>query len=119
MAETPKNLGSKGRALWKKLTDLVDFEPHELSLLEDVCRQEDLIERLDKELRSSDLMIVGSQGQAVINPIVQEIRQHRTVKAGLMAKIAIPDSDEAAAVKSSDRSSKARAAAEARWKRGA
>lgn len=110
----PQYLGTQGKRLWDDLTSDIDFRPDELSILGDACRETDLIERLEKELRKADLVVKGSQGQPVANPLVQEIRQHRATKATLLRKLDIPEDDAGDAA--GNRSAHGRALANARWK---
>jgi hypothetical protein len=56
----------------------------------------------------------GSQGQDVINPLISELRQHRSTLAALLRQLKLPD-DSASAAEA--RSTSARAAANARWSR--
>src|SRR5690606_12587211 len=73
----PTKLGAKARRLWNETTEQWELRPDELRVLEDACRQVDLIERIEKALADQDLIVRGSQGQPVANPLVQEVRQHR------------------------------------------
>src|SRR5690606_5966339 len=113
---TPQRLGRKARRLWRDVTSVYDLRPDELRVLEDACREVDLIERLEEELRDAQLVVRGSMGQPVANPLVQEIRQHRAVLRGLLGSLKLPDEDDRQALA---RSTSARAAAQARWRRGA
>lgn len=112
----PARLGSKARTLWTSITGAYDLRPDELRVLEDACRQVDLVERLEKELAGADLTVRGSQGQPVANPLVQEIRQHRLAVKSLLGTLKLPDEDGRA---QAARSTSAREAANARWRRGA
>lgn len=111
----PAGLGLHAEALWKRITKLYELRPDELRILEDACREADLIDRLEKELTDADLVVHGSQGQPVANPLVSEIRQHRTALRSMLAGLKLPDEDGRAQL---DRSTKARAAANERWRRG-
>lgn len=113
-APAPDGLGSAGEQMWADITSRYGLRVDELRVLEDICREVDLIARLDSELAASKVMVVGSQGQEVINPLVSEVRQHRGVVARLLAQLKLPDLEEAAA---EARSTSARAAANARWSR--
>ena len=116
--KTPANLGAKARALWTKLTTDYEFRADELRVLEDACREVDLIERMESELRGSAMVVKGSMGQPVAAPLVTEVRQHRATLARLLAGLKIPDESSTP----EERSTAARNAANARWgtgKRGA
>ena len=45
----------------------------------------DLQERLEEALKDADLLVRGSMGQEVANPLIGEVRQHRTTINTLMA----------------------------------
>jgi hypothetical protein len=117
----PTGLGPKSRKLWRAITGDYDLRVDELRVLEDACREIDLIDRLETELRDSPLMVKGSMGQKVASPLVQELRQHRAVLARLLAQLKLPDdtSEQAGQTPESSRSTAARTAATARWSRGA
>lgn len=116
-ARMPANLQAKGKALWTSVTTDYILRADEVRILEDACREADLIERMERELRGEDLIVRGSMGQPVANPLAQEIRQHRGQFARLMKQLDLPDGD--VKLGSSSRSTSARAAAQARWRRGA
>ena len=119
MAESPKikrptGLKAKGRKLWDTILDVYELGPHELSILEDACRETDLVDRLERELKDAPMVVPGSMGQDVVHPLVQEVRQHRATKAQLITKLALPDEDGAGS-----RSAAGRDLAAARWRRSA
>lgn len=114
---TPAGLSKRAQTFWGRMVDRYEFRLDELRLLEDACREQDLVDRLEREIKSGPLMVSGSMGQEVANPLIGEVRQHRTVLARLFAQLKLPDDDEevgAGAPESA--SSKARRAAEARWR---
>lgn len=116
----PDGLGSQALKLWEEMTGLYEFRVDELRILEDACREVDLIERLEVELDGAPLMVKGSMKQDVANPHLAEVRQHRATLARLFKQLDLPD--EPGGVERpgvGDRSSAARKAAEARWRRGA
>lgn len=115
----PANFGASGRSLWKSISTGYALRPDEYRVLEDACREMDLVDRMQVELDKpeTDLIVVGSQGQPVSSPLVQEIRQHRAVIARLLGTLKLPEEGEGSS--SGERSSQARDAANARWKRGA
>lgn len=114
--DPPEGLGSKALVVWNEVTGNYDLRIDELRVLEDACREIDLIERLESELRGAELIVVGSMGQPVANPLVQELRQHRGVLARLLGWLKLPDEEEPA---KGNASASARQAAMARWGRGA
>lgn len=110
----PQGLGDAGQSLWADITSAYDLRPDELRILESACFEMDLIARMQVESVTGDLIVRGSQGQPVANPLVQELRQHRSTLRGLLGQLKLPDEDGRAA---SARSEQARNAVNARWKR--
>ena len=112
----PMKLASAGASLWGDVVGTYELRADELRILEDACRERDLIARLEDSLDGADLVVRGSMGQSVINPLVSELRQHRATFASLMRQLKLPDdgegSDQGGAL-----SAKNRAAAQARWAR--
>lgn len=106
----PSGLGAKGARLWSDVTSGYKLRHDELDVLEDVCREADLIDKIERELEVSDLMVVGSQGQMVMNPLVSEARQHRATKMSLWKRLALPDP-----MVSEAPANQQRAAAQSRW----
>ena len=114
----PANLGEQGAALWEAIVPTYDLRPDERRILIDACREADIIERLEDELATSELMVKGSMGQLVASPLVSEVRQHRATLKTLLAALKIPDSPAGEARKKTVVSEKARAAVRARWGSG-
>lgn len=112
----PEYLGTKATVLWRDITKKFTLRSDELRILEDACREIDLVERLEDELRDSPLQVRGSQGQMVSSPLVSELRQHRVVVKALLGSLKLPDES---GEQSGDASSPARRAASARWSNGA
>lgn len=111
----PKGLGAAGKKLWRDLTADTEFEPHGLRLLTDACRVADLIAKLDQAAEDSPLVVKGSTGQPVINPVIAEARVQRGLLAKLLKDLNIPATEEAEQEAAQSRSEKARKAAKARW----
>ena len=112
---TPAKLGKAGAKVWRQVTEQYDLRSDELRVLEDACREMDLIDRLERELEDADTIVHGSQGQPVINPLISEQRQHRATLAALLRQLKLPD--ENGMSEEETRSTQARAAANARWSR--
>lgn len=112
----PETLQQGGRALWVAVTEKYELRRDELRVLEDACHEADLVDTMAAALAGGDLMITGSQGQQVVNPLVSELRQHRNTLAGLMRQLKLPEDGDAER-EAGERSTKARAAANARWSR--
>lgn len=111
----PRNLGEHGEALWDAIVPTYELRPDELRVLADCCREADIIERIEEELATADLMVKGSMGQQVVSGLVSEVRQHRATLAGLLSKLKIPDTPASSARKKAVVSEQARSAVRARW----
>lgn len=110
----PRGLNTAGKALWKGVVDTHELRADEYRMLEDACREADLVDVMEAARNEPgfSLMVRGSQGQMVINPIINEIRQHRTTLASLLGKLKLTESEGETA---SEVSTKARMAANKRW----
>lgn len=106
----PAGLDVKGKKTWKAITSSYELRADELDTLEDICREVDLIARLEDGLDGADLLTKGSQGQEVLNPLIAEVRQHRATKKALWASLKLPD-DAAGAPAANQQ----REAAQSRW----
>ncbi len=113
----PAKLGAAGRRLWREISGRYELRPDETRLLADACREADIIDRLEEELAGAPLIVKGSMGQLVASPLVSEVRQHRTVLAGLLKSLKLPDAPDEAERRRAAVSDQARAAARARWGR--
>ena len=114
LPEPPVDLGVRGAELWRGVLADHELRVDELRVLEDACREVDLIERLEEGMRGAALVVTGSQGQPVANPIVQELRQHRALVARLLGLLKLPD-EEREGRDAQWRTQRARKAALARW----
>ena len=111
MIAFPADLAGPGRQLWEQIAGTYELRPDEARVLEDACREADLIEDLQGERAGAQMVVKGSMGQPVINPLISELRQHRACLAGLLRQLKLPDEDAPAAS-----ANPARKAAHARWK---
>lgn len=112
--KTPAGLHAEGKQLWTGVTDENELRPDELRVLEDACREADIIALMENERgkASFKLIVKGSMGQDVINPLISELRQHRATLAGLLRQLKLSDGESGEAI-----SNNARRAAQARWAR--
>jgi hypothetical protein len=116
----PANLGKSGAKLWRAIAGKYELRADEQTILGDAVRERDLIDRLEDELRTAPLLVPGSRpGMLVGNPLVSELRMHRSTLAGLLKALAIPDDDATGARMSAARSQQTTRAARARWDRQA
>jgi hypothetical protein len=114
--KAPSTLQAGGRALWRQIAGgPYELRPDELRTLADACHEADLVDALQADVHAMaaarDFRTTGSQGQQVIAPEVQELRQHRALLSSLLAKLKLPDDGAVA----DGASGAGRALAGARW----
>lgn len=115
--EAPQGLGERGARMWVDVSEAFELRVDELRVLEDACREIDLIDRMHCEQQDMPLTAKGSMGQVVAAPLLQELRAHRALLARLLGALRLPDDEEAQQYEGRERSAKARTAALARWGR--
>lgn len=109
----PDDLAAAGSKMWASIAGKYELRPDEVRILEDACREADLVDDLAGEAKFADRIVKGSQGQPVINPLISELRQHRSTLASLLRQLHLPDEGGAS---SADKSSAAgRALVSNRW----
>lgn len=104
----PSSLDDSGKALWSDVTGKYELRADELVILEAACRASDRVVAMEAE-RAGQVMTVGSMGQAVVHPLIAEVRAHEAQIAGLLAKLKLPDDG------GGEQVSQQRAAAQSRW----
>ncbi len=94
----PRGFGAAGARFWKETVGTFDFseESGKLLMLEHACRVTDVIAQLEKAAASAPLTVLGSARQTTINPLISEIRFQRGLLAQLVAKLGLPETEEAA-----------------------
>jgi hypothetical protein len=91
---TPKSLAKQGAALWVQITTVIEFDdPREIHALRQACLLEDDVARLRDELERSALIVQGSTGQPVENPLLGAIRNATALQARLLGSIAVESSE--------------------------
>jgi len=75
MAENPFS-GSAGE-LWSEVSADYELDPAERSVLLQACRCLVELDRIEEALQSAPLMVAGSTGQPVPNPLLASARGHR------------------------------------------
>jgi hypothetical protein len=108
--DVPTGLGLAGEDLWNRLHDQVEFEAHELKLVEEACRVADVIAQLEAASEGQSLVVKGSTGQPVISPLISEARFQRGLLANLLTKLKVPLSEDREAELAEGRSQRARKA---------
>jgi len=115
--KTPTGLTAAGKNLWVDVSGKYQLRADELRVLEDAAREADLVALMERERVKAGfkLIVRGSQGQDVINPLISELRQHRATLASLLRQLKLPDENPEAAAAA--RSAEMRGVANARWSR--
>lgn len=115
----PRSLGADGRKLWRAVTTMavegrrIEFRTDELTVLAQAAATADAIAALEAELVGARVVVAGSKGQTIVNPVVIELRLQRAALATLLGRLAIPDASSSWEGLTS--SQRARRAAHARW----
>jgi phage terminase small subunit len=108
--QPPSHLGKCGKANWRKVTAENSFSAAEFLTLELLCAQLDTLDKLDTEMSTMGVVVAGSEGQPVVNPVLRERRETIKQIDQLMVALALPVDGEAFGTR---RSGAARAAAKA------
>jgi len=114
----PKVLGKRGRALWRELHELLEFDTHETALVLEACRSVDTIDNLQAVIDADGYTTVGSMGQTVVHPAIAELRQQQQGLVRLLSSLNISaalEGETGAVGMARAISSQATAAANARW----
>lgn len=115
----PPSLAETGRALWIEVMKSYDLRADELRTLEDACAASDMLHELMQAW--SDLgrpyITKGSMGQEVEHPLIGSIDKQRKARQAFLRQLRLPDDAEKIEQSAGERSSAARAAANARWSR--
>lgn len=112
-SDSPAGLGAEGLRMWREVVGKYELRVDERVTLEAACRASDRLVLMRNQLGQMDLMLTGSTGQQVVNPLVAEIRAHEAQVSTLLAKLKLPDASTGAGEQ--PRSTQARAAAQSRW----
>jgi len=107
-----------GKRLWKDVVAGYTLREDELRVLEDACREVDLVDRMEVEVAKGPVLVPGSRGQDTAHPLIAEVRAHRLVLARLLRQLQLPDDPAVAGRKTAERSTSARKAALQRWRGG-
>jgi phage terminase small subunit len=97
-AACPAALNTEGRKLWRSIArqwadDELIPDARERRLLEDACHEADMLAVLAAELATAlaegRMLVKGSMGQPVANPLVAETRRSRAQIAALLLKLGL------------------------------
>lgn len=111
----PRKLAVAGKRLWGDVAGGYALRVDEYRMLEDACREADIIERLEVDLSDAPLMVKGSMGQLVPSPLLTEVRQHRSTLTRMLIALKLPDQESKRS--EAPQSTQARDAARQRWGR--
>jgi hypothetical protein len=75
--------------LWREVSRY-QLDPAEIATLREACTTLTELERMEDELAEDSLLISGSKGQLVINPLVGAIQGHRKVFEAQIRALALP-----------------------------
>jgi hypothetical protein len=100
--------------LWADVLADYELTTPELELLRQAAQVADLIARLEAELAADALVVPGSRGQPVTNPLIDRLTMQRRVLESLIRGMSLPFPDEH---RGRRRSPAAVAAAQARWRK--
>jgi hypothetical protein len=107
----PAGFGRAGKSLWSSVAGNYDLRVDESRVLEDACRLSDVITALEDGMRGQELLVKGSMGQPVLNPLLAEQKTHRTALARLLSQLKLPDDPTG----EQQAPNQQRAAAQSRW----
>ncbi len=108
----PEGMGARGKQLWRGIVEAFVFRGDELATLESACYAAQRVVEIREELSKMDILVRGSMGQLVTNPLLIEVRAHENHVATLLAKLKLKDAD---AGSSAAETNGHRSAAQARW----
>ena len=111
--QLPKGLGTAGKALFRSLAAVYEFDERETTLLATCARQADDVAALEELIARDGLIVAGSNGQPRLNAAVSEVRQGRIALAKLLDTLALPDETSGKPITTASR--RAQHAAQSRW----
>lgn len=85
--KSPTVLGDRGQELWARLNEDFEFDTHELSILNELCRCIDHSDALIAAVDRDGVTVAGSRGQTVVHPALQEYRQLAGTIATLIKRL--------------------------------
>lgn len=88
--QPPSHLGKVGKAKWRNLTAEFSFSAHEFDVLELYAADFDVLARIDAELATMGVVVAGSEGQPVPNPLLRERRETIKQIDALAMSLALP-----------------------------
>jgi hypothetical protein len=105
--------------LWRNIIQNYVLDPAEVVLLHQLCRAVDVLDRIAADLAEMGVTTMGSQGQPIANPLLNEQREQVKLVDRLQQALALPLTGETAGVRrSASRKAAARADTGGRKLRG-
>lgn len=113
----PDNLGPAGASLWESMLEVYEFEhePNTAAILERACRTADTIAKLEEAAADAPLVVKGSTGQPVANPLISEARAQTNTLNQLLKSLNLEKSPAERAALSRARSEAGAKGARSRW----
>lgn len=108
----PDDMGPRAKTLWRDVVAEFELRPDELEVLASACYAAQRASEIRKELAGMDILLPGSMGQLVANPLLSEVRNHESHVAAMLGKLKLKETESGVA---STRSAGARAAAQKKW----
>lgn len=113
---TPYKLGSEALSMWHSVTKDYTLRRDELRILKDICREIDIVERMEKAMRDDNLIKLGSMKQDVANPLLAELARHRALIGSLFKQLRLPDITDSSVQQDQDATAKAQAARSSKYR---
>ena len=116
----PPGLGTAGRSLWREVCADVaeaglELDARDRHWLGSACTLTDRAATLEAALADAPLMVKGSMGQQVSNPLLAEWRSHAQLAAQLLARLKLDTAEESGGLQIIG-ANRQRAAAHRRWR---
>lgn len=118
MADSPEipampPLAKGGRTFWLTTVGKYQLSPSEFTILSEVCRTIDTLDRLDRSIITEGATITGASGQTILHPGINAAARLRLVLHKLISALALED--ETGASVPTPHTIRGRTAAAARW----
>lgn len=113
---TPRDLGKRGRKLFRDVVREYDLDPQNVACLHEAARCLDEIELLRAAVDRDGATTTGSTGQIVEHPALAGLRAHRGVFDRLLGRLALPDAEGVPELTPYQK--RAKVAHDARWAHG-
>ena len=110
----PPELGPAGLRTWREVTRTYELSPGELECLRQLCGVVDELAWMREQLLGEPLIVLGSTGQPVPNPLLGALDVHRRTLETLWRALSLPMPDED---QGRYRSPNQVAAAQERWRK--